>query len=146
MKQRMRKKLAGRLVEAAMFGETGRVGELLGAGADPGFPDSQGTTPLYAAAVHGAAPVIRLLLRAGADPDAESGTGLSEGTALCAAAWWGHAEAVLELLDAGADPGRREDAGAGRSPREWAAAGGHPEIVALLEGAARPPAEAGRTT
>ncbi|MEO3976886.1 ankyrin repeat domain-containing protein [Streptomyces sp. CAU 1734] len=134
MKQRMRKKLAGRLVEAATFGETSRIEELLSAGADPGYPDGQGTTPLYAASVHGAAPVVRLLLRAGADPDAESGVGLSEGTPLCAAAWWGHTEAVRALLEAGADPGRREDAGEGRSPREWATAGAHPEIAALLEG------------
>ncbi|MFF0448110.1 hypothetical protein ACFYT4_17155 [Streptomyces sp. NPDC004609] len=61
------------------------------------------------------------------------------GTPLCAAAWWGHTEAARELLESGADPGRREDAGEGRSPQEWATAGDHPEIAALLQGSARPP-------
>ncbi len=70
---------------AARIGETATVAALLRAGADPSLPDTDGTTPLYAASVRGDAEAVRLLLRAGAPPDTESGHG-SEGTPLCGAA------------------------------------------------------------
>ncbi|KUL46026.1 serine/threonine protein kinase [Streptomyces sp. NRRL F-4489] len=134
MKQRRRKKLAGRLVMAAMVEDTPRVQALLRAGADPEWANGEGTTPLYAASVQGAAGIVRLLLDAGASPDAESGHG-TEGTPLCAAACWGHADAVRELLDHGADPNLREDQGTGRAPLDWAVGGPHPETIALLTAA-----------
>lgn len=131
MNNRRRKKLSRRMVDAATFGRLGQVGALLQAGADPAWTDAEGTTPLYAASVQGAAPVVRLLLRAGASPDTESGYG-TEGTPLCGAACWGHGEAVRELLAHGADPDLREDHGTGNSPLDWAVAGGHDEVERLL--------------
>ncbi|MFJ4517241.1 ankyrin repeat domain-containing protein [Streptomyces sp. NPDC088816] len=138
MNRRQRKKLSRHLVDAAMLGDTARAEALLRAGADPERADREGTTALYAASVQGEAEIVRLLLTAGACPDAESGRG-SEGTPLCAAACWGHTETVRELLAHGADPDLREDHGAGRTPLEWAVADSHAETAALLvaAGAAR---------
>lgn len=137
MNRRRRKKLTRGLVLAAMLGEEAEVRRLLRAGADAGGPVSEGTTPLYAASVHGAAAVARMLLEAGAEPDAESGHG-SEGTPLCAAACWGHTETVRVLLEYGADPHLREDGGSGMSPLEWALRGPYPETAEVLGNAAAP--------
>ncbi|MFE7838505.1 ankyrin repeat domain-containing protein [Streptomyces sp. NPDC057474] len=138
MNRRRRKKLSKRLVLAAMFGDTAGVDALLRAGAPAETTDAEGTTPLYAASVHGAADTVRRLLAAGASPDIESGRG-AEGTPLCGAACWGHTEAVRALLAHGADPNLREDHGTGGSPLDWAATGPHPETTALLLAAgARP--------
>ncbi len=136
--RRQRKKRSKRLVLAAMIGDTACVDALLRAGAPAETIDAEGTTPLYAASVHGAADTVRRLLAAGASPDTESGHG-TEGTPLCGAACWGHTETVRELLAHGADPNLREDHGTGRSPLDWAAGGPHPETTALLLAAgARP--------
>lgn len=132
MNNRRRKKVSRRLVWAARLGRTAEVGALLRAGAPAQTYDSEGSTPLYAASVHGDATAVRLLLAAGALPDTESGDG-TEGTPLCGAACWGHAGAVRELLAYGADPHLREDGGSGRSPLEWARTGPYPETVRLLE-------------
>lgn len=132
MNNRRRKKLARRLVWAARLGHTAEVRALLRVGAPAQAYDSEGSTPLYAASVHGDAVAVRLLLAAGALPDSESGGG-TEGTPLCGAACWGHAGAVRELLGYGADPRLREDGGSGRSPLEWARTGPYPETVRLLE-------------
>ncbi|MEU4155222.1 ankyrin repeat domain-containing protein [Actinoplanes sp. NPDC026670] len=131
MNRRQRKKLQQRLVEAAAWGEVGQVARLLRDGADPNLPDLDGTTPLYRASVQDRADNVRTLVAAGADPNAESGTG-DEGLPLCAAACWGHAGAVRELLAGGADPHLREDNGSGRTAVEWAEAGGHHDTLELL--------------
>ncbi|TXL86916.1 ankyrin repeat domain-containing protein [Streptomyces sp. IB2014 016-6] len=132
MNNRRRKKLSRRLVWAARLGGAGEVAALLREGAPAQTCDSEGSTPLYAAAVHGDADSVRLLLAAGALPDTESGDG-TEGTPLCGAACWGHSDAVRELLAYGADPRLREDGGSGHSPLEWARTGPYPETVRLLE-------------
>ncbi|MFD0059023.1 ankyrin repeat domain-containing protein [Streptomyces sp. NPDC127168] len=132
MKQRQQKKLSRHLFEAILLGDAARARTVLRAGADPGRGDGEGTLPLYEAAVSGRPEIVRLLLEAGASPDAESRGVGAEGTPLCAAACWGHAETVRELLAHGADPGLREDHGAGRSPLDWANDGPHPETAALL--------------
>ncbi|MFC1232837.1 MULTISPECIES: ankyrin repeat domain-containing protein [Streptomyces] len=131
MKRRKRKKLSGRLVEAASSEDVGAVRALLRAGADPDGADAHGTTPLYAAAVGGSAEIVARLLEAGASPDVES-RGETDGTALCAAAAWGHADVVRRLLAHGADPDLREDDGEGRSPLEWARNGRHTRTAGLL--------------
>ncbi|MFC4070191.1 ankyrin repeat domain-containing protein [Actinoplanes subglobosus] len=136
MNRRRRKKLQGRLVEAAAWGTPQQVTRLLRAGADPNLPDRDGTTPLYRASVQGVAENVRVLTAAGADPDRESGT-RDEGLPLCAAACWGHDAAVRELLAAGADPARREDQGTGRTAIEWAEAGGHHRALDLMRGRLR---------
>lgn len=131
MNRRRRKKLQRCLVEAAGWGPVGRVAELLRAGADPGLPDGDGSTPLYRASVQNRAENVRVLTAAGADPHRESGLG-DEGLPLCGAACWGHEAAVRELLAAGADPWRREDGGLGRTAVDWAEAGGYGRTLELL--------------
>ncbi|MEU3555383.1 ankyrin repeat domain-containing protein [Streptomyces fragilis] len=131
MNNRRRKKLSRRLVDAASCGDGARIRALLRAGAGPDAPDTEGTTPLYAASVAGATDNALTLLAAGASPNIESGHG-AEGTPLCAAACWGHTDTVRALLAHGAEPALREDHGTGRSPLEWARAGPHPETVAVL--------------
>ncbi|MFD7435411.1 ankyrin repeat domain-containing protein [Streptomyces sp. NPDC059861] len=135
MNRRRQKKLTARLVTAAMCGEHTDVEALLHAGADPNTADFEGTTPLYAASVHGATDVVRTLLEAGAAPDAESAGVGAEGTPLCAAACWGHTGTVRELLAHGADAGLREDGGTGLTPLEWALRGPHPETAEALRAA-----------
>ena len=135
MNQRQRKKLSGRLFGAIQGGDTAVVSAVQRDGADPERDNSEGTTPLYAAAVNGEAAIAGLLLAAGASPDTESSGIGAEGTPLCAAACWGHTETVRELLAHGADPNVREDHGAGWSPLDWAGNGPHPETAALLSAA-----------
>ncbi|MEU5839126.1 ankyrin repeat domain-containing protein [Streptomyces diacarni] len=133
MNQRQRKKLSRRLFDAIVTDDATGVQTLLRVGADPQRADAEGTTPLYRASVSGKADMARLLLQAGAAPDAESGGPGSEGTPPCAAACWGHTETVRALLAYGADPRLREDQGAGRTPLEWAVdAGPHTETADLL--------------
>ncbi|MFI6551229.1 ankyrin repeat domain-containing protein [Streptomyces prunicolor] len=135
MNRRRQKKLSRRLFGAIQGGDTAAVTAVLRAGVDPERADSEGTTPLYAAAVNGEAVIAGLLLAAGAAPDTESSGVGAEGTPLCAAACWGHTETVRELLAHGADPDVREDHGTGWSPLDWASNGPHPETVALLTAA-----------
>ncbi|WP_141315056.1 ankyrin repeat domain-containing protein [Streptomyces spinoverrucosus] len=142
MKQRRQKKLSRQLVEATLAADAARVNVLLGAGADPERGDRDGTTPLYLASVQGAAEVARLLMEAGASPNAESSGVGSDGTPLCAAACWGHVETVRELLAHGADPNLREECGAGWSPLEWANHGPHSETAQLLVNAGANPTSA----
>ncbi|MFD4257813.1 ankyrin repeat domain-containing protein [Streptomyces sp. NPDC058534] len=110
MNRRRRKKLSGRLVDAILVGEAAQVRALLRSGAPAETADSAGTTPLYQAAVNGAADLVRVLLAAGARPDTESGTG-SEGTPLCVAA------AVVAGHVRRTSPGARPPRGGVRGPR-----------------------------
>ncbi|MGX1909982.1 ankyrin repeat domain-containing protein [Streptomyces phaeochromogenes] len=132
MNERQRKKLSRQLFAAILAGDTARVQAALRAGADPQQGDSEGATPLYVASVNGEAQIARLLLTAGAAPDAESSGLGSDGTPLCAAACWGHTDTVRELLTHGADPNLHEDHGTGRSPLHWANIGPYPETAELL--------------
>jgi hypothetical protein len=143
--RRRRKKLSRRLVDAVLIDDLTQVRALLRAGAPVETADSEGTTPLYQAAVNGNAAIVRVLLTAGASPDTESGTG-SQGTPLCGAACWGHTEAVRALLEHGADPNLREDHGTGRPPLDWAAKGPHPETAELLVAAGARPTPASAPT
>lgn len=79
MNRRRQKKLSKKLVAEAMFGDSIRINALLRAGARPEISDTEGTTPLYAASVNGAADNVLCLPAAGALPDTESGRG-AEGT------------------------------------------------------------------
>jgi ankyrin repeat protein len=92
------------LVRAALKGNTGRVIELLKAGANPDARDSQGRTPLIEAAFGGHTDTARALLEAGADPnvrDADSWTALMEATSK------GRLDIVKRLIGAGADVNAR---------------------------------------
>ncbi|MFG2827053.1 ankyrin repeat domain-containing protein [Streptomyces sp. NPDC048434] len=129
----MTEALAQRLITAVYEDEVRQVDALLRQGASPSTPHPDGETPLYLAAVGGRTDIVRLLLEAGASPDAESrGEPGSEGLPLCAAACWDHAEVVRELLAHGADPNLREDDGTSYSALMWAATGGHHRTVRLL--------------
>jgi hypothetical protein len=142
MNRRRQRKLTARLVTVAFLGDHTDVRALLRAGADPRTPNTEGTTPLYAASVHGATDIVRTLLAAGAAPDAESGHG-SEGTPLCGAACWGHTDTVRELLAHGADPNLREDAGTGLTPLAWALQGPAPGTADVLRAAPTATSSAG---
>jgi len=129
----MTEALTRRLIAAVYEDEVDRAAALLRQGASPSAPDPGGETPLYLAAVGGHTEMVRLLLEAGAAPNAESrGEPGSEGLPLCAAAAWDHWEAVRELLAHGADPDRREDDGTSCTPLMWAASGGHHHTARLL--------------
>jgi ankyrin repeat protein len=139
MKQRHQKKLSRRLFEAVLAGDARTTKALLRSGACPERTNSDGTTPLYLASVQGETEIARLLMEAGASPDAESAGPGSEGTPLCAAVCWGHTETVQQLLAHGADPNLREDHGTGRTPLEWAGAGPHPATAEVLRAAGAQP-------
>lgn len=136
----MRKKLQQRLLSAVMFGDPKQVATALRSHADPNLADRNHGTALYQASVYGRTDVVRLLVRAGADPNVESSGVGSDGLPLCAAACWGHTETVRELLAAGADPNAREDHGNGLTASEWATQGGWSATLAVLQtaGAASP--------
>ncbi|WP_169314280.1 ankyrin repeat domain-containing protein [Streptomyces piniterrae] len=128
----MAKTLTERLIGAIYEERADRVEKLLRTGASPSAASADGETPVYLAAVSGAADIVRLLLEAGASPDEESRGDGSQGLPLCAAACWGHSAAVRELLSHGANPDLREDDGTGFTALLWAATGGHHETVQLL--------------
>ncbi|WP_328381393.1 ankyrin repeat domain-containing protein [Streptomyces sp. NBC_00400] len=129
----MTESLTARLITALYEEQVREVDALLRQGASPSAASADGETPLYRAAVNGHTDTLRLLLEAGAPPDAESrGEPGSSGLPLCAAACWDHSEAVRELLAHGADPDRREDDGTSYSPLMWAATGGHHRTARLL--------------
>jgi ankyrin repeat protein len=91
---------------ASFFKRRGVVKELLERGAKPSLPSrDQGFTPLHSAVATDAGPaereIVRLLLEAGADPNAKSRQGA---TPLHTAAYTGDLEIAEMLLAYGADP------------------------------------------
>ena len=102
---------------------------LLGGGANAKAANLAGATPLSLASEIGNAPIIELLLKAGADVNAP----LSKfnDTALMMAARTGKVDAVRLLLDRGANVNARESWG-GTSALMWAASEKHPAVVEML--------------
>ncbi len=88
------------LHQAAEYGDTKRVTELLDSGAHIGALDASGMTALHRAATAGHADVVAVLLARGADANARTGIGL---TPLHASAMWSKVDAARLLLAAGAD-------------------------------------------
>jgi Ankyrin repeats (3 copies)/Domain of unknown function (DUF4253) len=82
--------------QAAFYGHTERVRELLAAGADP---NGQGRGSLSLAAMNGHEEICRILLDAGLDVEGTADDGL---TPLMSAASGGHVEVVRLLLEHGA--------------------------------------------
>jgi hypothetical protein len=83
--------------QAAYFGNTERVRELLAAGAEPIVP---GRSSLNLAAMNGHVEICRILLESGSDVEGTADDGL---TPLMSAAAAGHIEVVRLLLEHGAD-------------------------------------------
>lgn len=74
---------------------------LLAASADPNLPDSEGWIPLFCAAGNGHTGILRLLVEAGANVNAQC---VANGwTALMNVACFGYEACVVELLALGAD-------------------------------------------
>jgi ankyrin repeat protein len=140
-------------------GSSGRVRDLIAAGADVNRRHKCGNTPLWEAAFHGRLDLVAILLAAGADPGVYAGDGSgplywaasnghravldvllaagadpnalrdSEQSPLAAAIYNGHAAVVTLLIEAGAATGHRY---LGRTMAEFADWRGRPEIAALL--------------
>ena len=89
----------------------------------------EGFTPLHLAAFFGGGPAVRLLLAAGADPDADADNELSVRPLHSAAAARDH-DAARALLEAGADPNVRQQGG--YTPLLSAAHADDPELARLL--------------
>jgi ankyrin repeat protein len=114
---------------AAYFGAPAAAALLIerGAHVDAVADNPQQVTALHAAVAGRHPEVVRLLLAAGAQPDARQHGGW---TPLLAAAQHGDAEMVEALLDAGADPTAANDEGV--RPAELARQAGYDEVAALL--------------
>jgi uncharacterized protein len=102
---------------------------LIHAGANPDAANRYGVTPLSLAAEDAGAPMIQMLLQAGAHPT---------NSILMTAARTGNAEILRMLIARGADANARERS-LGETALMWAAAENHPEAVrALMEHGANP--------
>jgi F-type H+-transporting ATPase subunit beta len=102
-----------------------------GAATDGACGCATGESPLWAAVLLRRPAIARVLLEAGADPNAAAAT---RSAPLHVAAMRGERELVRLLLAHGADCTLR-DAG-GRTPAEWARSKGFGEVAALLEASA----------
>jgi len=121
---------------AAFFGQPASVEALLLCAPDV---NAVSRNPMKVAVINAAAAsrnleVVKLVLQAGANPDAQQHAGY---TAMHEAAANNNVELAKALLNAGADPGVRTDAGL--TAADMAREKGHTEIAELLE-ARKPPA------
>ncbi len=116
------------IADAAMQADVAAVRALIGQGADVNAAEGDGMTALHWAAERGSQELATVLLRAGADPRAE--TRIGRHTPLHVAAKNGNPAVVRLLVDAGADVRALTTTGA--APLHFAAASGNAEAVAIL--------------
>ncbi|HYP13258.1 MAG TPA: ankyrin repeat domain-containing protein [Bryobacteraceae bacterium] len=102
--------------------------KLVAEGADVKVSNRYGVFPLSLACTNGSGPMVELLLKAGADPNATLPGGE---TALMTAARTGKLEPVKALLSRGADVHAKESS-RGQTALMWAAAEGHVDVVEAL--------------
>lgn len=114
---------------AAFFGHRAIVESLLKSGANvkTAARNAQKVTALHAGASRGAAEIVKMLLEAGADPNAKQERGF---VPLHSAAANGNAAIVELLLKHGADAGAKADDG--KTPADMAAEAGHKEMAKTL--------------
>ena len=94
---------------AAATGETTAIKNNLDQGIGVNAPDPVGqTTPLAVAANFGQLEAVKMLLKAGADPNARNG---NKSTPSLGAAFFGRPDCLRALLDAGADPSLADENG-----------------------------------
>ena len=116
------------LADAAMRGDLEAVRALLRQGTEVNAAQGDGMTALHWAAEHGNANMAKMLVYAGADPDAATRIGLH--TPLHVAAEAGSAEVVRALLDGGARAGATTSTGV--TPLHFAAMSGNADAVTAL--------------
>jgi len=107
-----------------------KVKTLLERGANANLSDTDGDTPLHAAAQRGNIKILQMLLAAGANPNAKNKVG---GTALMWAGVGGREEAARLLIDHGADASLKDEMGMTASA--WAAKNKRDELAELLRAA-----------
>lgn len=118
------------VLEAAALGDVARLSAFVSRDPDAWRARaSDGFTPLHYAAFFGGAASVELLLRAGADPDADQDNPLRV-RPLHSAAAVGDADAVRALLDAGAEPDPRQ--AGGHTPLHTAAHNDDPALARIL--------------
>jgi ankyrin repeat protein len=114
---------------AAHWNDLDAVKTLLNAGANPKLANRYGANPLSEAAAVGNAPMIDVLLSAGADPNTL--TTADGETVLMTAARSGSVDAVKILLAHGAEVNAKENY-RGQTALMWAAAEQHADVVKIL--------------
>ena len=120
---------AGDLADAAMYGDSAKITDLLERGADVDAAQPDGATALHWAVYRDDVEIAQALLEAGADAAATNREGM---TAIALAAVNGNAAMIELLLDAGADPDAKLRNG--ETPLMMTARTGNPDAIeALLE-------------
>ena len=120
------------LVAAAWNGQVDTAQALIEAGGEVDLPDEWGFSALMTAADVGSAPMVDLLINAGADVNKVTDcSDCDQETALSIAAEYGHADVVQLLLSAGADTSHQT--ATGLTALELAQRDGHLQVIRILE-------------